>query len=62
MPSVSDRVAAPVRDQVSVKVEDLHVTYRTTYEKVSTLKKTLMRLGRSEKAVREVNAVRGVSF
>jgi lipopolysaccharide transport system ATP-binding protein/teichoic acid transport system ATP-binding protein len=62
LPSVSDRVIAPVQDQVSVKVEDLHVTYRTTYEKVPTLKKTLMRLGRSERSVREVEAVKGVSF
>ena len=67
MPSVSNPVVPmpvsdSVDDSVSVKVEDLHVTYRTTFEKVPTLKKTLMRLGRSEKSIREVEAVKGVSF
>jgi ABC-type polysaccharide/polyol phosphate transport system ATPase subunit len=45
-----------------VKVENLSVTYRTTIEKRPTLKKTLMRLGRRERTIRETRAVRGVSF
>jgi ABC-type polysaccharide/polyol phosphate transport system ATPase subunit len=46
----------------SVKVEDVSVTYRTSYEKVPTLKTTLLRLGRRELLVREIEALKGVSF
>jgi teichoic acid transport system ATP-binding protein len=46
----------------AVKVEELSVSYRTTYEKKPTLKKTLIRLGRRERSVREVHALKSVSF
>jgi ABC-type polysaccharide/polyol phosphate transport system ATPase subunit len=46
----------------AVKVEDLSVTYRTSVEKKPTLKRTLIRLGRGERIVREIRAVRDVSF
>jgi len=46
----------------AVKVEDLSVTYRTAVEKKPTLKKTLIRLGRRERIIREIKAVRDVSF
>ena len=46
----------------AVKVDGLSVSYRTTYEKKPTLKKALIRLGRRERSVREVQALRGVSF
>jgi ABC-type polysaccharide/polyol phosphate transport system ATPase subunit len=49
-------------DGRAVKVDHLSVTYRTTYDKRPTLKRTLIRLGRRERAVREIHAVRDVSF
>jgi ABC-type polysaccharide/polyol phosphate transport system ATPase subunit len=49
-------------DKKAVKVENLSVTYRTTIEKKPTLKKTLVRLGRRERIVRETRAVRNISF
>jgi ABC-type polysaccharide/polyol phosphate transport system ATPase subunit len=53
---------APPRDDSAVEIEHLSVTYRTTYEKKPTLKSTLVRLGRRQRSVREVHAVRDVSF
>jgi lipopolysaccharide transport system ATP-binding protein/teichoic acid transport system ATP-binding protein len=55
-------VPAPSADRLAVKVENLSVTYRTTIEKKPTLKKTLVRLGRRERIVRETRAVRNVSL
>ncbi|MDR1826042.1 MAG: ABC transporter ATP-binding protein [Bifidobacteriaceae bacterium] len=46
----------------AVVVEDLSITYRTTFEKVPTLKSAIVRLGRGEKAVREVHAIQHLSF
>jgi len=46
----------------AVRVEQLSVTYRTTIEKRPTLKRRLIRLGRRQRIVREVKAVRDVSF
>jgi ABC-type polysaccharide/polyol phosphate transport system ATPase subunit len=46
----------------SIKVEDVSITYRTSYEKRPTLRTTLVRLGRREKLVHEIEAVRNVSF
>jgi ABC-type polysaccharide/polyol phosphate transport system ATPase subunit len=46
----------------AVKVESLSVTYRTTLEKRPTLKSTLVRLGRRERIVRQIEALRGVSL
>jgi ABC-type polysaccharide/polyol phosphate transport system ATPase subunit len=45
-----------------VSVERLAVTYKTTIEKRPTFKKTLVRLGRRERIVRRIEAVRDVSF
>ncbi len=45
-----------------MRVTDLSVRYRTTAEKVPTLKSALVRLGRRERAVRVVEALKGVSF
>jgi ABC-type polysaccharide/polyol phosphate transport system ATPase subunit len=47
---------------LAINIEHLSVTYRTTLEKKPTLKKTLMRLGRREREVREIQAVRDVSL
>src|SRR4051812_13998543 len=47
---------------MSIRVQDVSVTYRTSVEKAPTLKSTLVRLGRRERVVHEVEAVRHVSF
>ena len=47
---------------VRIRVEDVSVTYRTSLERKPTLKSTLVRLGRRERIVREIEAVKGVSF
>jgi teichoic acid transport system ATP-binding protein len=49
-------------DRVRIRVEDVSVTYRTSLERAPTLKSTLLRLGRRERVIREIQAVRGVSF
>jgi len=38
----------------AVKVQDVSITYRTTFERVPTFKSAIVRLGRGERAVREV--------
>jgi teichoic acid transport system ATP-binding protein len=64
LPSVSEqqREAAGVVGTTAVRVEDLSVTYRATYERVPTLRTSLMRLGRRERAVRVIEAVKEVAF
>ena len=68
MLSASDTQASAVdehrsrSDEPAVRVGNLSVTYRTTFEKKPTLKGTLIRLGRRERTVREIEAVRDVSF
>jgi teichoic acid transport system ATP-binding protein len=49
-------------DQLSIQVSDVSVTYRTSFERRPTLKSTMLRLGRRERVVREIEALRGVSF
>jgi len=46
----------------AVRVEDLSITYRTTFERKPTLKQAIVRLGRGERAVREVHALKHVTF
>ncbi len=48
--------------QLAVKVDDLSITYRTTFERKPTLKQALVRFGRGQRAVREVEAIKHVSF
>ena len=45
-----------------IRVEDIHVTYRTSLDAAPTLKGTVLRLGRRESVVREIEALKGVSF
>jgi teichoic acid transport system ATP-binding protein len=47
---------------LAVKVDDLSVTYRTTFERKPTLKQALVRFGRGQRAVKEVEAIKNVSF
>jgi teichoic acid transport system ATP-binding protein len=56
--SVSSNGSNPL----AVKVDDLSITYRTTFERKPTLKQALVRFGRGQRAVREVQAIKHVSF
>jgi ABC-type polysaccharide/polyol phosphate transport system ATPase subunit len=65
--SASDQTVAPTDGRPpangwALKVKDLSVTYRTAIEKKPTLKRTLVRLGRRERIIRETKAVRNMSF
>jgi teichoic acid transport system ATP-binding protein len=60
MPALAEQPAAA--PDLAVKVERLVMTYRTTVEKKPTFKKTIMRLGRRERVIRTIEAVRDVSF
>jgi lipopolysaccharide transport system ATP-binding protein/teichoic acid transport system ATP-binding protein len=51
-----------VSDELSIRVEDVSVTYRTSFERSPTLSSTVLRLGRRERVVREIDALKGVSF
>ena len=46
----------------AVRVEDLSITYKTTFEKKPTLKQAIVRLGRGERKVHVVEALKHVSF
>jgi teichoic acid transport system ATP-binding protein len=45
-----------------IRVDDVSVTYRTSLDAAPTLKGTVLRLGRRESVVREVEALKHVSF
>ena len=45
-----------------IRVEDVSVTYRTSLESAPTLKSTVLKLGRRQKVVREIKALKDVSF
>ena len=49
-------------DTLSIRVDNVSVTYRTSFEKAPTLRSTMLRLGRRERVIREIEALRGVSF
>jgi ABC-type polysaccharide/polyol phosphate transport system ATPase subunit len=51
-----------VSERVRIRVEDVSVTYRTPLERSPTLKSTLLRLGRRERIIREIEALKNVSF
>ena len=64
MQSVSERTdyAYSVEEGFSIVVNDLSVTYRTSIEGKPTLQSTITRLGRRQRIVREVEAVKKVNF
>jgi ABC-type polysaccharide/polyol phosphate transport system ATPase subunit len=76
LPSVSDSTASAAGSasasasasanggspRPAIKVEGVSVTYRTSMEKKPTFKGTIVRLGRRERTVREIRAVRNVSL
>ena len=45
-----------------MRVKDLSITYRTTFERKPTLKQAIIRFGRGQRAVREVEAIKNISF
>ena len=51
-----------VSERTAIAVEDVSVTYRTSLERAPTLRSTVLKLGRREKIVREIEAVKHVSF
>jgi ABC-type polysaccharide/polyol phosphate transport system ATPase subunit len=51
-----------VSERTRIRVEDVSVTYRTAAERQPTLRSTLLRLGRRERVMREVEALKNVSF
>ncbi len=55
--SASNRPASDV-----VTVDNLSITYRTTFERVPTFKNAIVRAGRGQRAVREIEALKDVSF
>jgi teichoic acid transport system ATP-binding protein len=61
-PAVALGDATPEPTRWAVKVQDLSVTYRTAVEQKPTLRRTLVRLGRRERIIREVEAVRDLSL
>jgi ABC-type polysaccharide/polyol phosphate transport system ATPase subunit len=51
-----------VSDDPRIRVDNVSVTYRTSLESAPTLRSTVTRLGRREKIVREIEALKHVSF
>ncbi|WP_229117129.1 ABC transporter ATP-binding protein [Enemella dayhoffiae] len=52
----------PDRTDLAVRVQDLRITYRTTFEKRPTLKQAVVRFGRGTRQVHTVEALKGISF
>lgn len=48
--------------ELAVRVRDLAITYRTTFEKKPTLRQALTRFGRGQRAVKEIEALHDLSF
>jgi teichoic acid transport system ATP-binding protein len=51
-----------VSSEPRIRVENVSVTYRTSLDRSPTLKTTLLRLGRRQRVIREIEAIKGVSF
>jgi len=56
LPSASDA------HDFSIRCDNVSVTYRTSIERKPTLKSAIRRLGRRERVIREVHALRNVNF
>ncbi len=50
------------KPDIAVSVKDVSIEYRTTFERVPTFKKAIVRFGRGERAVKNVKALDHVSF
>ena len=51
-----------IQDEISIRVTNVDIIYRTTYEKKPTVRNALKRFGRGERVTKEVHAVQNVSF
>jgi ABC-type polysaccharide/polyol phosphate transport system ATPase subunit len=51
-----------VAERPAIKVDGLSVTYRTTFENAPTLRSALVRFGRRQRIIREIEAIRDLSF
>jgi ABC-type polysaccharide/polyol phosphate transport system ATPase subunit len=60
--TAQDAPQAPAGRPPSINVEDVSVTYQTSLESRPTFKGTLLRLGRRQRVVREIKAVRDVTL
>jgi ABC-type polysaccharide/polyol phosphate transport system ATPase subunit len=49
-------------DRPRIRVDEVSLTYRTSLERAPTFKGTLVKLGRRERIIREVEALKQVSF
>ncbi|HEU4547714.1 MAG TPA: ABC transporter ATP-binding protein [Microlunatus sp.] len=47
---------------LAVKVDNLSITYKTTFERKPTLRQALVRFGRGQRSVREVHALTDLTF
>jgi ABC-type polysaccharide/polyol phosphate transport system ATPase subunit len=59
---VSSLSASESPSSLAVKVENLSITYRTTFERVPTFKNAIVRFGRGQRAIKEIHALQNVSF
>lgn len=59
IPQIAERA---ISDEIAISVQELDVTYRTTFEKRPTLKQAVVRLGRGKRSVKTVEALKNVSF
>jgi len=55
-------VSSEERSALAVRVDDLSITYKTSYERKPTLRQALIRLGRGQRSVKEVHALKHVTF
>src|ERR671933_1548488 len=62
MSSAAEAPSIAVETTPSIRVENVSVTYRTSLERRPTFKSTLLRLGRRQRVVRELRALRDVSL
>jgi ABC-type polysaccharide/polyol phosphate transport system ATPase subunit len=69
LPSASEERAFAFEEELpapagewAIRVERLSVVYRTAFDKKPTFARSLRRLGRRERIVREIRAVRDISF
>ncbi len=65
MRSASEPAEQLIPDDVSIRVEDVWIRYRTSFESNPTLRGAFLRMGRREKhrrKVKVIEAVKGVSF
>jgi ABC-type polysaccharide/polyol phosphate transport system ATPase subunit len=62
--SASEETVAPpaTSERARIRVQDVSLTYRTSLDSKPTLRSTLLKLGRRQKVVREVHALKHVSF